>query len=143
MSHRGRTRTEADPDSDRALTPPTASTGPAPRTARRTLLGFTFALSLITFLDRVAISSAAPAIRDELHLSPSEMGWVFSAFTFAYAIFEIPTGWLGDRFGPRKVLTRIVLWWSAWTAATGMAWSLSSLVTARLLFGAGEAGAYP
>lgn len=71
------------------------------------------------------------------------MGWVFSAFTFAYAIFEIPTGWLGDKFGPRKVLTRIVLWWSAWTAATGIAWNLPSLLMARLLFGAGEAGAYP
>lgn len=100
-------------------------------------------LSLITFLDRVAISSAAPAIRDELHLSPAQMGWVFSAFTFAYAIFEIPTGWLGDRFGPRKVLTRIVLWWSAWTAATGLVWSLPSLLATRFLFGVGEAGAYP
>jgi MFS family permease len=107
------------------------------------LLQFTFALSLITFLDRVAIASAAPAIREELHLTPVQMGWVFSAFTFAYAIFEIPTGWLGDRFGPRKVLTRIVLWWSAWTAATGLSWSLPSLLGARLLFGMGEAGAYP
>src|SRR5688572_5079805 len=111
----------------------------APRNGRHTLLGLTFALSLITFLDRVAISSAAPAIRDELNLSPAAMGWVFSAFTFAYAAFEIPSGWLGDRFGPRKVLTRIVLWWSAFTALTGAAWNLSSLVTARLLFGMGEA----
>jgi len=70
-----------------------ATASAAPRTGRRTLLQFTFALSLITFLDRVAISSAAPAIRDELHLTPAQMGWVFSAFTFAYAIFEIPTGY--------------------------------------------------
>jgi ACS family glucarate transporter-like MFS transporter len=120
-----------------------SGTSAAPRNGRRTLLQFTFALSLITFLDRVAISSAAPAIREELGLSPSQMGWVFSAFTLAYAIFEIPTGWLGDRFGPRKVLTRIVLWWSVWTAGTGMAWNLPSLLSARLLFGMGEAGAYP
>ena len=117
--------------------------GPAPRRGRRILLGFTFVLSLITFLDRVAIGAAAGSIRDELQLSPSMMAWAFSAFTFAYAAFEIPTGWMGDVFGPRKVLTRIVLWWSAFTAATGLAWNLASLVTVRFLFGVGEAGAYP
>ena len=100
-------------------------------------------LSLITFLDRVAIGGAAPAIRADLGLSPAQMGWAFSAFTFAYAAFEIPTGWLGDRFGPRKILTRIVLWWSAFTMATGAAWNFSSLVATRFLFGVGEAGAYP
>jgi ACS family glucarate transporter-like MFS transporter len=113
------------------------------RDARRTLLWFTFVLSLITFIDRVAIASAAPAIREQLHIGPAQMGWVFSAFTFAYAAFEIPSGWLGDVFGPRKILTRIVLWWSAFTAATGLAWNFASLVVARLLFGVGEAGAYP
>ncbi len=116
---------------------------PNPRRARRVLLRFTFALSLITFLDRVAIGAAAPAIRDELHLSAVQLGWVFSAFTLAYAVFEMPTGWLGDVFGPRKVLTRIVLWWSAFTALTGVAWSFPSLAATRFLFGAGEAGAYP
>ena len=89
---------------------------PPRRDARRTLLVFTFVLSLITFIDRVAIGSAAPAIREQLHIGPARMGWVFSAFTFAYAAFEIPSGWLGDVIGPRKVLTRIVLWWSAFTA---------------------------
>ena len=113
------------------------------RRGRRTLLVFTFLLSLITFLDRVAIGAAAGPIRDELHLSPAALGWAFSAFTFAYAAFEIPTGWMGDVFGPRKVLTRIVLWWSAFTAATGLAWNFASLVTVRFLFGMGEAGAYP
>lgn len=113
------------------------------RRGRRTLLGFTFLLSLITFLDRVAIGAAAGPIREELQLSPSALGWAFSAFTFAYAAFEIPTGWMGDVFGPRKVLTRIVLWWSAFTAATGLAWNFASLVTVRFLFGVGEAGAYP
>ena len=71
------------------------------------------------------------------------MGWVFSAFTFAYAAFEIPSGWLGDVLGPRKVLMRIVLWWSAFTMVSGLAWNFASLVLARFLFGAGEAGAYP
>jgi len=114
-----------------------------PTRARFTLLRFAFALSVVTYLDRVCIATAAPFIRDELHVSGVQMGWVFSAFTFAYAIFEIPSGWLGDTIGPRKVLTRIVLWWSAFTMATGAAWSFVSLLTCRFLFGAGEAGAFP
>lgn len=111
--------------------------------ARYSLLGFTTVLAVITYLDRVAISSAAPAVRSELGLDAVQMGWVFSAFTWAYAAFEIPSGWMGDVMGPRKVLTRIVLWWSAFTAATGLAWNFSSLVLARFLFGMGEAGAFP
>ncbi|HEX2454169.1 MAG TPA: MFS transporter [Vicinamibacterales bacterium] len=111
--------------------------------SRFTLLHLTFALSIITFIDRVCIASAAPSIRTELGLSAVQIGWIFSAFTFAYALFEIPSGWLGDRFGPRKVLMRIVLWWSAFTMATGITWNFASLATARFLFGAGEAGAYP
>src|SRR3989442_15885023 len=67
-------------------------------------------------------------------------GYVFSAFGLAYALFEIPTGWLGDRFGPRKTLMRVVVWWSLFTAATGWAWNLTSLVVTRFLFGMGEAG---
>jgi len=111
--------------------------------SRYTLLRFTFVLSIITFIDRVCIASAAPAIRQELGLSTVQMGWVFSAFTFAYAAFEIPSGWLGDVLGPRKVLMRIVLWWSAFTMASGLAWNFASLLIARFLFGVGEAGAYP
>jgi MFS family permease len=111
--------------------------------ARFKLLRLTLALSIITYLDRVAISSAALTMRGELHLSAIQLGWVFSAFTFAYAVFEIPSGWLGDVIGPRKVLARIVLWWSAFTMATGMAWNFASLIVARFLFGMGEAGAFP
>ena len=110
---------------------------------RFTLLRLTLALSVITYLDRVAISSAAIAMRGDLNLSLVQMGWVFSAFTFAYAAFEIPSGWLGDVIGPRKVLARIVLWWSAFTMATGLAWNFVSLLVARFLFGVGEAGAFP
>ena len=110
---------------------------------RFTLLRFTLILSIITYLDRVAISSAAPAIRQDLGLDLIQMGWVFSAFTIAYAAFEIPSGWLGDVIGPRKVLTRIVLWWSAFTMLTGVAWNFVSILTARFLFGVGEAGAFP
>src|SRR5437868_15194923 len=98
-----------------------------PTRARFTLLRFAFLLSLITFVDRVCIATAAPAIRADLGLSTVQMGWIFSAFTFAYAAFEIPSGWLGDVIGPRRVLRRIVLWWSACTIASGLAWNFASL----------------
>ena len=71
------------------------------------------------------------------------MGLVFSAFAIAYALFEIPGGWLGDWMGPRSVLMRIVIWWSVFTAATGCIWNFTSLCVTRFLFGAGEAGCFP
>ena len=79
----------------------------------------------------------------DLGLSMLQMSFVFSAFTLAYSIFEVPTGWMGDVWGPRRVLTRIVAWWSAFTMLTGVAWNYSSLLITRFLFGAGEAGAFP
>src|SRR5262245_1277012 len=79
----------------------------------------------------------------DLHLTVLEMSVVFSTFTLAYSLFEIPTGWLADTRGPRRVLTRIVLWWSAFTMLTGAASGLRSLLAIRFLFGAGEAGAFP
>ena len=97
----------------------------------------------IAYLDRVCIAIAAPAIKSELGLSDTRMGLVFSAFTLSYALFEIPSGWFADRFGARVALTRIVTWWSAMTAATGLASGFASLFAVRLLFGVGEAGAFP
>jgi ACS family glucarate transporter-like MFS transporter len=116
---------------------------PRPTKVRYGVLAFLFALSVITYFDRVCISVAAPYIMDQLSLSPVAMSFVFSAFTLAYSIFEVPSGWLGDRFGARKALTRIVLWWSALTMLTAVAWSFASLLVLRFLFGAGEAGAFP
>ncbi len=104
---------------------------------------FAVVLAIIQYIDRVCISQAAPLISKDLHLDKAQMGWVFSAFTLAYALFEIPAGYLGDRIGPRKVLLRIVLWWSFFTAATGWMYNWLSLIVARFLFGAGEAGAFP
>src|SRR5499426_2476614 len=114
-----------------------------PTHARQTLLGLIFALAVITYLDRLCISAAMPSIAAEFNLTPDQKGWIFSAFTFAYAAFEIPSGWLGDRFGARLALTRIVLWWSAFTALTGAAFGFWPLLVPRVLFGAGEAGAFP
>jgi ACS family glucarate transporter-like MFS transporter len=114
-----------------------------PTKARYVVTAFAVTLAVITYVDRVGISVAAPSIRKELGLSTIELGWALAAFGWAYAIFEIPGGWLGDRIGPRRVLMRIVLWWSFFTAATGWVWNATSLVAIRGLFGAGEAGAFP
>ena len=119
---------------------------PAPMTpsrARYVVTTFAVALAVVTYVDRVAISVAMPFIRADLGLTPAQVGWVLAAFGWAYALFEIPGGWLGDRIGSRRVLMRIVLWWSLFTAATGWAWSATSLIVIRALFGAGEAGAFP
>src|SRR5262245_10703903 len=110
---------------------------------RHGVLGFLFFLSIITYVDRVCISVAGTRMQSELRLSPSDWGWVTGAFTLSYALFEIPSGALADRIGSRRVLTRIVLWWSAFTALTGRANGLFTLLITRFLFGAGEAGAYP
>jgi ACS family glucarate transporter-like MFS transporter len=110
---------------------------------RARVLGFAFLLAVVTYLDRVCISAAAPYIMEDLRLSVLQMSVVFSAFTLSYSLFEIPSGWLGDVKGPRRVLTRIVLWWSAFTMLTAAARGFASLVAIRFLFGAGEAGAFP
>jgi ACS family glucarate transporter-like MFS transporter len=107
------------------------------------VLGLAFLLAVVTYLDRICISAAAPYIMEDLHLSVLQMSVVFSAFTLSYSLFEIPSGWLGDVKGPRRVLTRIVLWWSAFTMLTSLARGFPSLVAIRFLFGAGEAGAFP
>ena len=100
-------------------------------------------LFAITYIDRVCISVAGPRIQEALHIDPLGWGWVTAMFTLSYGIFEIPTGALGDRIGPRRVLTRVVLWWSVFTSLTGMVSNYSQLLIARLCFGAGEAGAFP
>ena len=110
---------------------------------RNRVLGLLSLLTVITYLDRVCISVAGPRIQDSLHLSPTQWGWVTGIFSLSYAAFEIPTGLLGDRIGARKVLTRVVLWWSAFTTFTGMAGGYYSMLVTRFLFGAGEAGAFP
>ena len=100
-------------------------------------------LGMVTFLDRINISVAGSSIMHDLNLSPSEWGWVQSAFILSYGLMQIPMGALGDRFGHRKILAAIVLWWSAFTAFTGLAGGLASLLVIRFMFGIGEAGSSP
>ena len=114
-----------------------------PTRVRYWVIVFAVTLAIVTYIDRVCISFAAPAISETFSLSPKQLGWVFLIFNWSYAAFEIPGGFLGDRIGPRKVLTRIVIWWSFFTAATGWAWNYASLLVTRFMFGAGEAGCFP
>lgn len=117
------------------------------------VLAFVCTLSMITYLDRACFSMALRPIAGELGLSDaSQLKWAITAFAIAYAAFEIPAGAMGDRLGAKVMLTRIVIWWSACTALTGlvglrvggvMMGGVGSLILLRFLFGAGEAGAYP
>jgi len=100
-------------------------------------------LTTLTYLDRICISIVGVRIKSDLSLSNEQFGWVLGAFALAYALFEIPSGALGDRIGPRAVFIRIVLWWSLFTALTGLATGLVSLLIMRFLFGVGESGTYP
>jgi sugar phosphate permease len=118
-----------------ALEPPTRT--------RHVVLWLTVAAYMITYMDRVVISSAVPAIRDEFGFDLLTMGWILASFRWGYALFQIPGGWLGDRIGPRRALTLIVTWWSVFTSLTSAAWSAGSMAAFRFLFGAGEAGAFP
>ena len=114
-----------------------------PTRTRNWVIAFAASLGVITYIDRACISKLAPWISADLDLSKDQMSWVYSAFFWTYALFEIPGGWMGDRWGARRVLMRIVLWWSFFTAATGWVGSLWALIAIRALFGMGEAGAFP
>ena len=114
-----------------------------PTRVRHAVLWLTVLAYLITYMDRVVIATAAPSIQKEYDFSLVTMGWIFAAFQFAYALFQIPGGWLGDRFGPRRALTGVVVWWSTFTAMTALTWSAGSMMVCRFLFGLGEAGAFP
>ncbi len=115
----------------------------APTAVRFWVLTSLCVLAFILYIDRICISKAALDIERDLGISHSHMGLIFGAFTVAYSLFELPMGWWGDRYGSRGVLTRIVVWWSVFTALTGASMGFMSLLVIRFLFGAGEAGAYP
>src|SRR3984893_15766801 len=114
-----------------------------PSFGRWYILGLICLMYLIPYLDRVNISTAAPEISKEFGFDKITMGAIFSAFVWAYAIFQVPGGWLSDRFGARPVLATIVAYWSVMTAATSAATGAVSFIVLRFLGGAGEAGAFP
>ncbi len=110
---------------------------------RYAVVGLLSVVSVITFLDRMAISVLGPRIQQDLGLTPEQWGWVLSAYVIAYGLFEIPSGALGDRHGQRRELSRIAAWWSGFTALTGACTSFIPLAIVRFCFGIGSAGAYP
>src|SRR6476659_8259508 len=114
-----------------------------PTHARYWVVVFALTLAILSYIDRVALSKAATRIQPELGINEQTWGMVISAFGLGYALFEIPGGFLGDWLGPKKVLIRIVLWWSTFTAAMGWMWSGTSLAISQFLFAAGEAGCFP
>ena len=110
---------------------------------RHIVLGLTVAAYMITYMDRVVISTAVPVIQKEFGFSLITMSYIIASFRWGYALFQIPGGWLGDRIGPRRALALIVTWWSLFTSATALAWNAVSMTVIRFMFGIGEAGAFP
>lgn len=122
---------------------PVPTPKPRPTNVRHVVLGLTVAAYMITYMDRQILAVARPTISRDLGISLITMGSITGAFRLAYALFQIPGGWLGDRFGARRALTWIVSWWSIFTAFTAMAWSAASMLVIQVFFGMGEAGAFP
>ncbi|MDB5438515.1 MAG: sauU, partial [Caulobacteraceae bacterium] len=114
-----------------------------PTHVRYRVTGFALSLAFLAFVQRAVMAQAAPDITAEMHLTKIQMGAILGSFSLAYALFEIPMGAYGDKFGPKRVLTQVVILWSVFTALTGSAWSYGSLWAARFMFGAGEAGCFP
>jgi MFS family permease len=98
---------------------------------------------MITYMDRAVIATAMPYMQKEFGFTTVTTAWILSAFSWGYALFQIPGGWLGDRIGPRRALTLIVCWWSFFTCLTAFCWNAASMLVTRFLFGVGEAGAFP
>ncbi len=100
-------------------------------------------VAVLLYLDRICLSTAMQSIEKDLGLNEDQRKWVLAAFYWTYAAFQLPTGWLGDRYGARWVLGAYVALWSLSTALMGFAGGITSLLMLRLACGAFEAGAYP
>ena len=114
-----------------------------PTHVRYAVLALTVAAYMITYMDRQVLATSRPIIMKELGISLAAMGWITFGFRMAYALFQIPGGWLGDTIGARRALTIVVSWWSAFTALTALAWNAASMLLIQVFFGLGEAGAFP
>jgi MFS family permease len=110
---------------------------------RYRVLGMTYLMAFMMYMERGAIGAATPSIMREFHADKIAMGWSISAFNWSYALFQVPGGWMADRFGARIILAISMLWWAVFTAATGLTFNIGSLAATRFLFGVGEAAAFP
>src|SRR5262245_45342784 len=114
-----------------------------PTKVRFLVIVLCMAMSVLLYLDRFALSPATNSILNELHLTKEQFGRVQSAFFFAYALLQVPAGWLSDRFGARGTLSLYVVGWSLATLAMGLVNGLFAIVALRIVLGATQAGAYP
>ena len=114
-----------------------------PTRIRYRVLGLTFLIAFLMYMERGAIGAVQPSIGREFGIDKITMGWCLSAFNWSYAIFQVPGGWMADRLGSRLVLSLAIAWWSAFAAATGFSFNAISLAVTRFMFGAGEAAAFP
>ena len=121
----------------------TRRTAQRPTHTRHVVLALVVGAYMITYMDRVNLASAVPVIQRDLGFSMITIGWIFAAFRWGYAFFQIPGGWMGDRIGGRRALSLVVIWWSIFTSLTAFAWNAFSMGMCRFLFGMGEAGAFP
>src|SRR6202795_681316 len=115
-------------DQSSTVTQPASGPLMRPTRVRHVILALTVAAYMITYMDRQILAVARPVISAELHISLVMMGWITFSFRIAYALFQIPGGWLGDRFGARRALALVVTWWSIFTGLTAMAWSAVSML---------------
>jgi sugar phosphate permease len=110
---------------------------------RYMILALMCLMYFIAYIDRVAISIAGPLIKQDMGLTATQLGFVFSAFAYPYAAMQIIGGWCADRYGPRMVLAVLSTIWAVATILCGVAWGLGSLLMFRFLLGLGEGGAFP
>lgn len=110
---------------------------------RYILILILFFHSMNTYMDRACISSAVDHIKFDLSISDQMMGYILGIFAIGYALFQIPSGMVADRFGPRVGLTSVVTFWSLFTMLTGAARNAIHMLILRFMFGVGEAGAFP
>jgi sugar phosphate permease len=114
-----------------------------PTRVRHTVLALVVMVYFVTYLDRVLLSNALPVIQKQFHFSIGTLGLILGCYNWAYALFQIPGGWFGDRAGPRIALASVVVWWSVFTFITGFSTSVTMMMVCVFLIGMGEAGAFP
>lgn len=121
----------------------TASTPPTK--VRFSVVGMATLVAFLMYLDRICLSwiVGSDSFKHEIHLTPSQLDWIKGAFFWAYALAQVPAGWLSDRFGARVLMTVYIALWSMFTMATSLSHGFATLAIARIGCGLAEAGAYP
>jgi sugar phosphate permease len=122
---------------------PDNSSAASPTRIRHLVVFVTFLAAFLLYLHRFCMTYAQRYVKEDLGLTDDDLSFCFSAFFLSYALAQVPSGWLSDRFGARRMLTIYILVWSFFTAMMGMTVGFVMLVAVRLAAGLGQAGAYP